>query len=103
AEVLLPLMIQDEKLISRWLSDKMIQENPVNSSKNSSISIKVPEEGLEYRLLQMVTKNAKLITNHYKKAKGALLDLKNYLNIPRIPRRIEAFDVSNIGGKMAVA
>ena len=103
AEILLPIMIPDEKLVSRWLTDKIIQENSDNSSKKSSITLKVPEEGLEYRLLQMVTKNAKIITNHYKQAKGALLDLKNYLKIPRIPRRIEAFDVSNIGGKLAVA
>jgi len=63
----------------------------------------VPDEGLEYRLVQMVTKNANIILNHHKQARGALIDLKNYLKIPKIPRRIEAFDVSNLSGKMAVA
>jgi excinuclease ABC subunit C len=32
-----------------------------------------------------------------------LFDLKGYLKIPKIPRRIEAFDISNLGGEMAVA
>ncbi|MDD3754735.1 MAG: helix-hairpin-helix domain-containing protein, partial [Methanobacterium sp.] len=76
---------------------------PDKHPKKYLISLKVPEEGLEHRLVQMVTKNAKIITNHYKQARVALLDLKKYLKIPRIPRRIEAFDVSNLGGKMAVA
>lgn len=103
AEILLPIKIQDEKLITQWLSEKMNVENPDKHPKNYAISLKVPEEGLEYRLVEMVTKNAKIITNHYQQARVALLDLKKYLNIPRIPRRIEAFDVSNLGGKMAVA
>ncbi|HHY00165.1 MAG TPA: excinuclease ABC subunit UvrC [Methanothermobacter sp.] len=103
AEILLPIMIPDEKLITKWLSEKMNDENPDKHPKKYLISLKVPEEGLEHRLVQMVTKNAKIITNHYKQARVALLDLKKYLKIPRIPRRIEAFDVSNLGGKMAVA
>lgn len=103
AEILLPIMIPDEKLITKWLSEKMNEENPDKHPKKYLISLKVPEEGLEHRLVQMVTKNAKIITNHYKQARVALLDLKKYLKIPRIPRRIEAFDVSNLGGKMAVA
>ncbi len=103
SEILLPLIVHDEKLIKRWLTDKRRENNPENSLQNSSITLRVPDEGLEYRLLQMITKNAKIITNHHQQSRGALLDLKNHLKIPRIPRRIEAFDVSNLGGKMAVA
>jgi len=107
SEILLPVMIQDKKLIVKWLSDKIGAEMEGMDSKqvqkSSAVSLRVPEEGLEYRLLQMVTKNANLILNHHKQSRGALLDLKNYLGIPRIPRRIEAFDISNLGGKMAVA
>lgn len=68
-----------------------------------AVALSVPDKGLEYRLVQMVTKNASIILNHHKQARGALLDLKTYLKIPRIPRRIEAFDISNISGQMAVA
>jgi excinuclease ABC subunit C len=57
---------------------------------------------VEYRLAMMVSKNAKILLNHQKEVKGALLDLKKYLGIPKIPKRIEAFDISNISGKMAV-
>ncbi len=76
---------------------------PIKASNASLVSLRVPDEGLEYRLVQMVTKNASIILNHHKQARGALLDLKTYLKIPRIPRRIEAFDISNLSGQMAVA
>jgi excinuclease ABC subunit C len=50
----------------------------------------------------MVAKNAKIIKDHQKEFKSALLDLKGYLHIPHLPRYIEAFDISNLSGQMAV-
>ncbi len=94
AKIIIPKEVEDKKLIEEWLSEK----------REGSVSIEVPNEvkGIEYRLIRMVSKNAKIILNHQKEVKGALLDLKKYLGIPRIPKRIEAFDISNISGKMAV-
>lgn len=135
AEILLPVMIDDQELIEKWLSDKihpdeyrsedyygldgvygLVGEDNVSEvqsvneahqsdmdTQSSMVSLRVPDEGLEHRLVQMVTKNASIILNHHKQARGALLDLKTYLKIPRIPRRIEAFDISNLAGKNAVA
>jgi len=127
AEILLPVMIEDKDIIEKWLSDKVQAGSPgkgdegnyinVSSTGNEEgqlenhgvekdaalIHLRVPEEGLEHRLVQMVTKNASIILNHHKQARGALLDLKTYLKLPRIPRRIEAFDISNLAGEMAVA
>ena len=117
AEILLPVMIQDRQLIEKWLSEKIHNEEGLREVQNDQceshqggndfsplvVSIRVPEEGLENRLVQMVTKNSSIILNHHKQARGALLDLKTYLKIPRIPRRIEAFDISNLAGKNAVA
>ncbi|MDO5836866.1 MAG: excinuclease ABC subunit UvrC [Methanobacterium sp.] len=120
AEILLPVMIEDRPLIEKWLSEKINPEeyldeglSEVQNDQGENhregvphpllVSVKVPEEGLEYRLVQMVAKNSSIILNHHKQARGALLDLKTYLKIPRIPRRIEAFDISNLAGKNAVA
>lgn len=75
----------------------------IRADNDFAVSLRVPDEGLEHRLVQMVTKNANIILNHHKQARGALLDLKTYLKIPKIPRRIEAFDISNLSGQMAVA
>lgn len=92
AKIIIPKEVEDKKLIEEWLSEK----------REANVSIEVPSEGVEYRLVRMVSKNAEIILNHQKEVKGALLDLKKYLGIPRIPKRIEAFDISNISGKMAV-
>jgi excinuclease ABC subunit C len=92
SKIIIPKKVDDKKLIEEWLSEK----------REAPVSIEVPLEGVEYRLVRMVSKNASIILNHQKEVKGALLDLKKYLGIPRIPKRIEAFDISNISGKMAV-
>jgi excinuclease ABC subunit C len=92
AKIIIPKDVEDRKLIEEWLSEK----------REAPITIEIPTEGVEYRLTRMVSKNAEIILNHQKEVKGALLDLKKYLGIPRIPKRIEAFDISNISGKMAV-
>ena len=91
-KIIITKEVEDKKIIEEWLSEK----------RESKVSIEVPTEGVEYRLVRMVSKNASIILNHQKEVKGALLDLKKYLGIPRIPKRIEAFDISNISGKMAV-
>ena len=93
SDLILQYHVEDEALIIDWLKEK----------SDTEVTIKVPEEGMEYRLIKMVAKNADVIKNHQKEVKGALLDLKTYLGIPKIPRRIEAFDISNISGKNAVA
>ncbi len=93
SDLILQYHVEDESLIIDWLKEK----------SDIKVTIKVPEEGMEYRLIKMVAKNADVIKNHQKEVKGALLDLKTYLGIPKIPRRIEAFDISNISGKNAVA
>ena len=93
SDLILQYHVDDESLIIDWLKEK----------SDTEVTFKVPEEGMEYRLIKMVAKNADVIKNHQKEVKGALLDLKTYLGIPKIPRRIEAFDISNISGKNAVA
>ena len=92
SKIIIPKEVEDKKLVEEWLTEK----------REAPVSIEVPTEGVEYRLIRMVSKNAEIILNHQKEVKGALLDLKKYLGIPRIPKRIEAFDISNISGQMAV-
>lgn len=92
SQLILQNHVDDENLILDWLREK----------SGNEVTIRVPEEGLEYRLVKMVAKNADIILNQQEEVKGALLDLKEYLKIPKIPRYIEAFDISNISGKLAV-
>ncbi|MDI6644052.1 MAG: excinuclease ABC subunit UvrC [Methanobacteriaceae archaeon] len=92
-EILLQNEINDQKLISEWLSEK----------KGDQVDLKVPVDGMEHRLMKMVIKNAEVIKIQEKEFKNTLLDLKKYLKLPKLPRNIEAFDISNIAGKESTA
>ncbi len=92
SKIILHKDVEDRKLIEEWLTEK----------HESQVELEVPTEGVEYRLVRMVSKNAQILLNHQKEVKGALVDLKKYLGIPRIPKRIEAYDISNISGQNAV-
>ncbi|HHX27192.1 MAG TPA: excinuclease ABC subunit UvrC [Firmicutes bacterium] len=99
-EILLPLKPDDEEAISIWLREK----------KGRKVSIHVPQRGDKKRLQSMATDNAKLSLEEAKlKAMqdavlkdAALLELMEALDLPRLPRRIEAFDISTIQGSDAV-
>ena len=94
-EIILEEAIEDkseEKLIRDWLSDL----------RGDEIEITVPEDGTKLRLVRMASKNADIIKKQKKKMKNALIELKKYLKLERLPRIIEAYDVSNISGKLAV-
>ncbi|MDP1552867.1 MAG: excinuclease ABC subunit UvrC [Methanobacteriaceae archaeon] len=91
-EIIIQYSLKEEKLINDWLSD--IREGPVK--------LTVPYDGVKFKLVKMAGKNADIIKNQKKQVKNSLLDLKKYLKLPRLPKNIEGFDVSNISGKSAV-
>ncbi|MFQ6126343.1 MAG: excinuclease ABC subunit UvrC [Candidatus Heimdallarchaeota archaeon] len=97
--ILLQGPVRDEKTIKQWLSQK----------RGDSVNLITPMEGTTFELVQMAEKNAKLALKHYElklekeheMAEGALADLQTALELLVKPRRIEAFDISNIGGTAA--
>lgn len=91
-EIILQYTIKEQNLVEDWLSD--MREEPVE--------ITVPHDGVKFKLIRMASKNADIIKNQKKQVNNALLDLKKYLKLPKIPQNIEGFDVSNISGKSAV-
>lgn len=92
SEIIIQYKPNEDNLISEWLS----------GNKGHEVILRTPKNGTETRLVQMVAKNAEIIKNQEREVRSALLDLKKYLKIPKIPRHIEAFDISNISGKLSV-
>ena len=82
----------DYQLINEWLSEL----------RGNKVEITVPEEGTKLRLIRMASKNADIIKKQKKKMKNALIEVKKYLKLPKLPKIIEGYDVSNISGKLAV-
>lgn len=99
-EVLLPVELEDSSLLSQWLSDQ----------RGKRVKIETPKIGERARLVRLVKQNAELLLRELKLQKSkkdfihhALKALQRDLHLPKPPQLIEAFDISNIQGREAVA
>lgn len=65
----------------------------------------IPKKGIKKDLITMAEKNARLymIQNVPDDAESDIRELADILKLPRYPETIEAFDISNLGDKYAVA
>lgn len=96
-EILLPVSLADEdlKILSEWLN----------------VKISNPKRGVKFELVEMATENAKKFLEEknaradLKNAQtvGAVVELQKYLNLPKLPRRMECFDISHFQGAETVA
>jgi len=97
AEVLLPFDVPDRELFGAWLTEK----------RGAKVEVLVPQRGRKRELVQMASDNAgQSLREHLlsrKSKERVLLRLKEELGLRNLPRRIEAFDISNIQGAEAVA
>ena len=93
-EILLPCEIE-EKILSEWLGVKIFE----------------PKRGVKKSLVEMACENAekflqeKIQREEIKNLQtfGAVEELKKFLNLPVLPRRMECFDISHIQGAETVA
>jgi len=96
AEILLPVGISEVELVEEWLSKK----------RGGKVSITVPRHGKRLGLLKLATENAaEAIRGHGRKMEEGnkvVGELQQMLDLPAVPERIEAFDISNIFGAEAV-
>ncbi|MDI6840956.1 MAG: excinuclease ABC subunit UvrC [bacterium] len=86
-EIVVPA-IDEKEVIESWLKRKIL----------------LPKGGEKLELIRLAEKNAAFWFEAEKveKAPKALDQLQTVLKLEKLPKRIEAFDVSNIGGKYAV-
>ncbi len=96
-----PLPNGEAEVIEEWLRDR----------RSGKVEIVVPQRGDRRKLVEMVAKSAeenleqsrlKYLTDEMKMT-AALTELADALDLPRLPRRIECFDISNIQGTNPVA
>ena len=96
AEVLTSHLMEDADVIARWLSGRA----------GHRVEVRHPQRGRKARLVELAVKNAQIgLMASLKSTAGrtaALRELQTVLGTSRVPQRIEAFDVSNIQGMLAV-
>jgi excinuclease ABC subunit C len=97
AEVLLPFDVPDRGLFEDWLTEK----------RGAKVEVLVPQRGRKRELVHMASDNARQSLREHllsrKSKERILLRLQEELGLRNLPRRIEAFDISNIQGTEAVA
>ncbi len=95
-QILIPKPIPDQGFVEQWLAEL----------KGKKVQIFVPAKGDKKRLLEMACENAEkflLAKDELGQGEGELLvALKEKLHLRNMPRRIEAFDISNLQGGNAV-
>ena len=99
-EIHLPCAIQDEEMVTDWLS----------AVRGGKVTLKVPQRGDKVRLVEMARKNAEVMLAERRFKREKLKDhvphsvtaLQRDLRLTKPPRRIEAVDISNIQGTDAV-
>ncbi|MHB1956901.1 MAG: excinuclease ABC subunit UvrC [Sulfobacillus sp.] len=83
----------------------------LHEERKGKVELKVPQRGEKQRLLAMVRQNAILARDEAmrrmevkeREREDALLGLQATLGLPRIPARIECYDISNTQGTESVA
>jgi excinuclease ABC subunit C len=98
--ILLQHPIVDKLVVQRWLTMK----------SGVTVRLVVPVKGLHKELLDTVVENAIKGLEQLKLKKlaqplaseKAMQELKEKINLPELPVRIEGYDISNIQGEMAV-
>lgn len=98
--------IPDEVIIPVESEDKGILEELLSEQKGHKVNVICPKRGGKMKLVGMAIKNAEnaFRIRHMmgEDIESVLNSLKQQLNLRNLPRRIECFDISNIGGKQAV-
>lgn len=99
-KILLPYEIEEAQIVSSWLKNK----------RGSSVELRVPHRGEDAHLMEMAANNAELALQSFRQqidsrsdwGEAAMLELQEVLGLPNLPRRIEAYDISNIQGTAPV-
>lgn len=91
-------------MVKETIDDKEIIEQWLTRTAGRKIEIKSPQKGEKLKLVEMAEKNALITLENKEKDKyNILLELKEILNLKKIPQKIESYDISNINGSFIVA
>jgi len=98
--LLLQHPLEDSNLIKRWLEQK----------RGKKVEFRVPKRGEKRKLVEMVAENARQGFEQLKvkwlsdtdTLESAMEEIQERLNLPRLPRRMECYDISNIQGTTPV-
>lgn len=102
----------EEVLLATPTEDAETLEAFLHEHRGKKVTIKIPERGDKAGLARMVKANAALLLNEFRVQKAKMEEgriphvvqaLKRDLRLKKLPRRMECFDISHLGGTGTVA
>ena len=98
------LNIPNKIMVSRELEDEEALEEWLGSKTTHKVTIHSPKKGTKLRFVEMADKNSKVTLDNKEKTQNSILvELKDKLQMDKLPRKIETYDISNISGEFMVA
>ena len=92
------IMVQEE------IEDRELLEKLLSDRAGKKVEFRTPQKGEKLRFVEMAINNAKItLENKTKEKQDLVLGLKKVLNLEKMPRKIECFDISNLSGDYMVA
>ena len=96
--------IPNKIMIREEIDDKNAIEEWLSTILGRKVEIKTPKKGEKLRFVEMAEMNSKVTLENREKDKSeVLLELKEVLQLDKMPRKIETYDISNISGEYMVA
>ena len=97
-------VLPNKIMIREEIEDKELLQDWLTKEAKRKVEIKTPQKGEKLRLVEMAENNALITLNNKEKDKHDILnELKNVLNLDKLPRKIECYDISNLSGTNMVA
>lgn len=102
----------DEVLLSEAATDAEPLAEMLRAARGRQVAIRVPQRGDKAGLMRLAEANAQLLVDEWKLERAkrgedrtphAVRSLQADLRLPRLPRRMECFDISHLGGTGTVA
>ena len=94
SKIMLRYALEEKEVLEKWISEKA----------GRKVELKSPQKGEKLRFVEMAEMNSKITLENKVQDKTEILrELKDVLNLSRLPLKIESFDISNISGNFIVA
>jgi excinuclease ABC subunit C len=83
-------------------SDRKRLEEQIARRAKKKVQISVPKKGKKRKLVELAERNAEISLRNRTEEQSPLKETMRVLDLKNYPRRIEGFDISNIGGQESV-
>lgn len=100
------VFVPKEVILQEEIDEINIIESYLSSKRGSKVYVRVPQKGEKKQMVEMAARNALITLQNFREkilrekrmSEGAIEELADILDLGSDPKRIEAFDISNIQG-----